>query len=315
MPDPVTPRPVIGISACLYGCPVRYDGRALDAMGAFGEERSGFTFVPVCPECMAGFGVPRSPIRLTGPGEKVLARQARVLDAGGRDVTGDVIAGATACAEALDRAGAEAVVLKERSPSCALEMADVGRSDGTAVRGAGVFGALCARTGMILLTERELGDPVLWWDARRRLHAWLWLRRRAASTPSALSDAWAVVEPVVRATDRAAADDVGREVAALLSRPSAEALERCRARVFDALRARATATRARAALRRAYAGYRGEGPDAAASGGHEAMAAMAEDLTRLDRVSFSNDSLFGEGPPARRDGKGVAPKGRQAGGR
>src|SRR5688572_8993569 len=59
-------KPKLGISACLLGQQVRYDG---------GHKRDSFltevfgTFVdwvPVCPELEVGMGVPREPVRLVG---------------------------------------------------------------------------------------------------------------------------------------------------------------------------------------------------------------------------------------------------------
>ena len=56
----------LGVSACLLGQPVRYDGQhkldpfLRDTLGAYVE------YVPVCPEFEAGFGVPREAMRLEG---------------------------------------------------------------------------------------------------------------------------------------------------------------------------------------------------------------------------------------------------------
>lgn len=56
----------VGVSACLLGEPVRYDGGhkrdpyIVETLGKF------FEFVPVCPEVECGLGVPREPMRLEG---------------------------------------------------------------------------------------------------------------------------------------------------------------------------------------------------------------------------------------------------------
>src|SRR5919106_4917593 len=58
----------IGISACLLGQEVRFDGghkrdkRLIDAFGP------GVEFVPVCPEVEVGMGTPREPVRLVRDG-------------------------------------------------------------------------------------------------------------------------------------------------------------------------------------------------------------------------------------------------------
>jgi uncharacterized protein YbbK (DUF523 family) len=56
----------LGVSACLLGDEVRYDGGhkrdafLVDTLGPFVE------WVPVCPEVEVGLGVPRPAIRLVG---------------------------------------------------------------------------------------------------------------------------------------------------------------------------------------------------------------------------------------------------------
>src|SRR5438045_2047378 len=60
----VVDRPRIGVSACLLGERVRYDGRdkrdawLVDVLGPQVE------WVPVCPEVEAGLGTPREPMNL-----------------------------------------------------------------------------------------------------------------------------------------------------------------------------------------------------------------------------------------------------------
>ncbi len=108
MAEVLTEKVRICISACVYDCPVRYNGHGFDALGVLGRERGDFTFTPVCPVCLAGLSVPRMPIHLTGTGQDVLAGRARVLDRRGHDRTDVVIAGCRAAIEALERAGVEA---------------------------------------------------------------------------------------------------------------------------------------------------------------------------------------------------------------
>ena len=58
--------PVVGISTCLLGQKVRYDGGhkhdryITDVLGPY------FRFVPVCPELEVGMGVPREAVHLAG---------------------------------------------------------------------------------------------------------------------------------------------------------------------------------------------------------------------------------------------------------
>ena len=56
----------IGISACLAGQPVRYDGSAAKAEHLTGTLAKYLDFHPVCPEVGCGMGVPREAVRLVG---------------------------------------------------------------------------------------------------------------------------------------------------------------------------------------------------------------------------------------------------------
>jgi hypothetical protein len=62
----------LGISACLLGENVRYDGG--HALDLFLRDTLGtyIRYVPVCPEVECGFGVPRETLRLTGNPERPL---------------------------------------------------------------------------------------------------------------------------------------------------------------------------------------------------------------------------------------------------
>jgi len=113
----VRDRPRIGISACLLGEPVRYNGGdkrdawLVDTLGPQVE------WVPVCPEVEAGFGTPREPMELVRDprhGVVLMTTRARV------DLT-------TALREFAERRVAELAaldldgyVLKAGSPSCAI---------------------------------------------------------------------------------------------------------------------------------------------------------------------------------------------------
>lgn len=100
-------RPRVGISACLIGEPVRYDGghkRAASLLRALGRH---VEWVSVCPELEVGMGVPREPVRLV--------RGRMVGIESGRDWTRKMKAFAHRRIRTLDLDG---FVLKARSPSC-----------------------------------------------------------------------------------------------------------------------------------------------------------------------------------------------------
>lgn len=314
MPQIITEKVAIGISACVYRCPVRYNGRSFDALSLIGREQQDFVWTPVCPECLAGLGVPRMPIHLTGTGADVLAGEAKVLDRRGHDRTADVVAGCQAAIESLERAGVEAFVAKESSPTCGLYKARVGKKRAESSAGSGVFGAMLLDRGWFLIPDEGLANALLWWDWRRRLHAWLWLKRRTIATSRDLYDAWHVVKFVVQETNRPVADEIGRSLAALPKRPPAEQLATLRARMLDALRAPSTRARIKGALMKAHAHARKAGQldavdtsmlSVGTAEGSATVDRMVSDLTRLERISFENDLLIGTSPVIRRDRKRV----------
>lgn len=65
-----TQRIQIGISACLLGEPVRYDGGHKRLPFADNELSRHFDFLKICPEQAIGMGVPRPTIRLVGDPDK-----------------------------------------------------------------------------------------------------------------------------------------------------------------------------------------------------------------------------------------------------
>src|SRR3569623_2058500 len=79
----------VGISACLLGERVRYDGNHKHDAYITGTLAKVFEFVAVCPEVAIGMGVPRPPIRLVGE-----AAQPRAIGVG--DPAQDVSAAFTA---------------------------------------------------------------------------------------------------------------------------------------------------------------------------------------------------------------------------
>ena len=95
------------VSACLLGVPCRYDGqsKAHPLARALCEKHH---VVPVCGEIFGGLPTPRTPAEIQG--DQVVTRD-------GRDVTETYRRGAEAAAQLARLTGAQAAVLKERSPS------------------------------------------------------------------------------------------------------------------------------------------------------------------------------------------------------
>ena len=181
-------RPRIGISACLLGAPVRFDGG--HKRDAFLVETLGrhVEWVPVCPEEEAGFGTPREAMRLTLVRSSDRRRGepydgsaiAAVLNKSGRDVTTTLRRYASRRADELAEDGLSGYVLKKDSPSCGMARVKVYAGEGPAERaGRGLFAeALMARLPDLPVEEEgRLGDPALRENFVERVFAYQRLRQ------------------------------------------------------------------------------------------------------------------------------------------
>ena len=135
---------LLAVSACLIGRSCRYDGAAkpsapvIDAVRRWREQGE---VALVCPEELGGLGTPR-------PARDGAARVRRNHDGG--DVTAQFLAGAAEAGRLVK--GAEAAILKARSPSCGCGQTSI---DGRPQVGDGVFAALLRRRGVALITDEE----------------------------------------------------------------------------------------------------------------------------------------------------------------
>jgi len=154
-------KPRLGISACLLGQKVRYDGQhkrdefCVDMLGPFVEWR------PVCPEVEVGMGTPRPSIRLIGRSES----PRLVAERTGVDWTEAMAALAEARVAALAGEDLCGFVVKKDSPSCGLERVRVYPASGGVPRrdGTGAFVRVLQARLPLLPVEEEgrLKDPGL----------------------------------------------------------------------------------------------------------------------------------------------------------
>ena len=138
----------IGISSCLLGDEVRWDGghKLAGWLGDFANVE----WVRVCPEMEIGLGVPREPIRLVREGSRIALRGVdsntdvteRMADWSGRFLAG------------LD--DLDGYVLKSRSPSCGLRDVPV-EGDTTAGRGLFAEELVRAHPELPVAEETDLG--------------------------------------------------------------------------------------------------------------------------------------------------------------
>lgn len=147
----------IGVSACLLGEKVRYDGGhkhdryITDTLGAY------FTFVPVCPEVGCGLPTPREAMRLEGDpaSPRLMTRQTRI------DRTEQMATYCSTKIRELENSDLCGFIFKKDSPSSGLFRVKV-YNNGQAVKSAsGLFAAAVARHFPRLPMEEDgrLNDP------------------------------------------------------------------------------------------------------------------------------------------------------------
>ena len=169
----------IGISACLTGQNVRYDGGhqqdryITDTLGRW------FEWVPVCPEVEYGLPVPREAMRLTGDpaNPRLVTIKSRI------DHTDGMLAWAAGRLEGLAQEGLCGFLFKSRSPSSGMAAVKVYPEQGPAVKkGVGLFAGAFMRRFPFIPCEEDgrLHDPVLRENFIERVfvyHRWQALER------------------------------------------------------------------------------------------------------------------------------------------
>ncbi len=165
----------IGVSSCLLGAEVRFDGghkRNDFVTGVFGRF---VEFVPVCPEFELGLGVPRESLRLT----RAAGELRMVGNRSGADHTAAMNQFAARRVAALAREELSGYVLKKDSPSCGMERVRVYGAGGTPARdGRGLLAAALIERYPHLPVEEEgrLNDPRLRENFIERVFAYRRLR-------------------------------------------------------------------------------------------------------------------------------------------
>ena len=171
----------VGISSCLLGEEVRFDGgHRRDnyiklTLGQF------FEFKGFCPEVESGMGVPRPPVQLRETEQGV-----RCVDI--RDHNVDVTENLVLCAEQQYEwlQGLCGYILKRNSPSCGMEKVNVFIVDSPKRIGTGIFAQYLKDHFPLLPVEEEgrLGNPQLRENFIQRvfvMHRWHILRKQPLS--------------------------------------------------------------------------------------------------------------------------------------
>lgn len=150
----------LGISSCLLGMKVRYDGShkldhfLVDTLGKFVE------WVPLCPEVESGLPVPREAMRLIGSPDAPRLVTVNTC----ADHTARVTAWSGRRLSELEEAGLCGFVFKSRSPSCGIRDAEIYTPAGALLcKSAGIFVRAFVERFPLLPAADDMGlnDPVL----------------------------------------------------------------------------------------------------------------------------------------------------------
>lgn len=217
----------LGISSCLLGNKVRYDGQhkydswLVETLGNFA------TYVPVCPEMECGLPVPREAMRLVGKVDNPLLLTVKTL----LDHTPRMLGfSAVKLSELMDEELC-GFVFKSKSPSSGMERVKVYPANGGAgeKKGVGIFAREFMKAFPLLPVEEEgrLHDPVLRENFIERIfimHRWIQLRRKPF-TAGALVDFHTRHKLLLMAHNPQIYREMGKLVAAVTQYPPQEFAE------------------------------------------------------------------------------------------
>ncbi len=113
-------KPLVGVSRCLLGHAVRYDGDSKPNLIVIEQLGDLFELVPVCPEVEAGLAVPRPPVQLT-----VSIDQPRMTGRDDRDLDVTELMQDYCNSRPAELNQLSGFVFKSRSPSCGLHSTPV----------------------------------------------------------------------------------------------------------------------------------------------------------------------------------------------
>lgn len=159
-------KPVIGISSCLLGEPVRYDGNHKNAQPIVEHLTQHFSFQSFCPEVAIGLGVPRPPIHL-------IKKQQKIYCVDVSDPSIDVTEQLIQCCQQQDwQQTLCGYIVKARSPSCGWKSTPITliKDISPPLFGSGIYTAQLIKRypNLPVIEEDQLNDAICREDFIRR---------------------------------------------------------------------------------------------------------------------------------------------------
>ena len=134
------------VSACLLGRNCKYNG-GNNLNPQVVELLKDHVAVEICPELMAGLGVPRTPIEIV---------DGEVKDRNGNSVDAALRGSVEMILSQVRREGIRYAILKSRSRTCGVRQVYDGSFSGTVVDGAGVLAQALMEAGCQVYDSEEL---------------------------------------------------------------------------------------------------------------------------------------------------------------
>ena len=126
----------LGISSCLLGNQVRYDGRHKLNQYVTTVFSPYFNLLPVCPEVESGFGIPREPLILEGD----IDNPSLITEITRQDFTQLMLSRSTSRCDQLATSELRGFIFKTKSPSCGLsDVAVFNQAGDSRLEGRGLF--------------------------------------------------------------------------------------------------------------------------------------------------------------------------------
>ena len=134
------------VSACLLGENCKYNGgnNYCAAVAEYVKDRAVIT---VCPEVMAGMGIPRTPIEIV---------DGVLMDRNGNNVDDSLRTAVAQAMEQIHNETIECAILQSRSPTCGVNEVYDGSFSGKLIPGSGVFAQALRNAGYPVIDAEDV---------------------------------------------------------------------------------------------------------------------------------------------------------------
>ena len=134
------------VSACLLGENCKYNG-GNNYSAAVAEYVKDKEVITVCPEVMAGMGIPRTPIEIV---------DGVLMDRNGNNVDAALRTAVAQAMEGIRNEEIECAILQSRSPTCGVNEVYDGSFSGKLIPGSGVFAQALRDAGYPVIDAEDI---------------------------------------------------------------------------------------------------------------------------------------------------------------